>query len=314
MREPLVSVCIGTHNREATLRECLESVFAQTYPNREVVVVDNASTDRTLEILESYGDRVRVIKRRQNSGMCSTTRNQAVKAATGTYVAFLDSDDSWHPEKIARQVAFMQAHPHLPLCHTYCRLMDGRSIEGGIRHEGRIPATGRYFEALLDHCWITISTVLMRRSLYEECGPFTEALPYGRLGEDYEFFLKVARVYEIGFIPEVLARYRKAGEGISGGDWRAMPEAFPFICSLWRRRDIWGGVVAPSKMDEVLRRSAREGARYWRDRGHGWRAAYFPLQLLVRRPLCAEAWAELGKSLFRVAVPRRNDKGGVRSC
>ena len=83
MREPLVSACIGTYNREATIRECLDSVLAQTYPNLEVVVVDNASTDRTVEILESYGGRVRVIKRQVNSGMCSTTRNQAVKAATG---------------------------------------------------------------------------------------------------------------------------------------------------------------------------------------------------------------------------------------
>lgn len=309
MSEPLVSVCIGTYNREATLRECLESVFAQTYPNLEVVVADNASTDRTVEILKGHGGRIRLIQRAENSGMCSTTRNLAVRAATGTYVAFLDSDDSWHPEKIARQVAFMRDHPHCPLCHTYCRVMDGNSVEGAIRHEGKVPATGRCFEALLDHCWITISTVLMKRSLYGECGPFTEALPYGRLGEDWEFFLKVARAYEIGFLPEVLARYRKAGEGISGGDWRAMPEAFPFICRLWRRRDLWGGVVAQSRMDEVLRRSALEGSRYWRSRGEGGKAAYFPVQLLLRRPWCAEAWTELGRSLFRFAVPRGNSGG-----
>jgi teichuronic acid biosynthesis glycosyltransferase TuaG len=303
MSEPLVSVCIGTYNRERTIRECLDSVFAQTYPKLEVVVVDNASTDRTVDLVQGYGDRVRLIRRDVNSGMCSTTRNQAVRGARGEYIAFLDSDDSWYPGKIEKQVQFLQEHKNLPLCHTACRIMDAASVEDGIRHEGKIPPSGKYFEALLDHCWITISTVLMIRSLYDECGPFLETLPYGRLGEDYEFFLKVARKYDIGFIPEVLARYRKAGEGISGGDWRGFPEAFPFFRSLWARKDIHGGVVSQARMDEVLRRAALESSRYWRDQGRGWRAAYFPVQLLLKQPFCGAAWVELGKSVFRAAVP-----------
>ena len=150
----------------------------------------------------------------------------------------------------------------------------------------------------------------MKRSLYEECGPFLETLPYGRLGEDYEFFLKVARKYEIGFIPEVLARYRKAGEGISGGDWRGFPEAFPFFRSLWSRKDIFEGMVSQERMDAVLRRSAVESSRYWRDHGHGWRAAYFPAQWLLKRPFCGEAWMELGRSLFRAGFPKRAAGGG----
>jgi teichuronic acid biosynthesis glycosyltransferase TuaG len=305
MSEPLVSVCIGTYNRERYIRECLDSVFAQTYPKLEVIVVDNASTDRTIELVQSYGDRVRLIRREVNSGMCSTTRNQAVKGAQGQYIAFLDSDDSWYPGKIEKQVQFMQANPDIPLCHTYCRLMDAGSVEERIRHEGKIPPTGNYFEALLDHCWITISTVLMKRSLYGECGPFTETLPYGRLGEDYEFFLKVARKHEIGFIPEVLARYRKAGDGISGGDWRGFPEAFPFIRCLWSRKDIFGDVVSRSRLDDMLCHSALESSRYWRDHGYGLRAAYFPAQLLMKLPFCGGAWLELGKSLFRAGFPNR---------
>ena len=310
MSEPLVSVCIGTYNRERYVRECLDSVFSQTYRNLEVVVVDNASTDRTVEIVQSYGQRVRLIRRDVNSGMCSTTRNQAVNGSHGEYIAFLDSDDSWYPGKIEKQVRFMQSHKGIPLCHTYCRIMDAGSAEDGIRHEGKIPPTGSYFEALLDHCWITISTVLMKRSLYDECGPFLETLPYGRLGEDYEFFLKVARKYEIGFISEVLARYRKAGEGISGGDWRGFPEAFPFIRSLWSRKDLFKGLVSQARMDGVLCHSALESSRYWREQGYGLRAAYFPVQFLLKRPFCGEAWMELGKSLFRTGFPKRARGGG----
>ena len=307
MSESLVSVCIGTFNRARYLRECLDSVFAQTYRNFEVVVADNASTDETAEIVRGYGERVRLIRRQTNSGMCSTTRNEAVRQARGDYIAFLDSDDAWLPEKLARQVRFLEDHPALPLCHAYCRVMDADSRALGIRHEGRIPPTGPYFEALLDHCWITISTVLMRRSLYAECGPFSEILPYGRSGEDWEFFLKAARRHEIGFVPDVLARYRKAGEGISGGDWRGVPEAFPFLLCLRRRRDIWGGLVPAARVDAVVRQAALASSQYWRDRGRAGRAAYFPARWLLRRPLCGLAWAELAKSAYRAAVPRPKD-------
>jgi glycosyltransferase involved in cell wall biosynthesis len=308
MSAPLVSVCIGSYNRARYIRECLDSVFAQTYEKLEVIVVDNASTDKTVEIVASYGDKIRLIQRSVNSGVCSTTRNQAAGAARGALIAFLDSDDRWYPEKIARQVAFMQAHPQIPLCHTYCRLMDADSVENVIRHEGRIPPSGRYFEPLLEHCWITISTALMKSELYEECGPFQESLPYGHLGEDYEFFLKVAQKHDIGFIPEVLASYRKAGQGISGSDWKGYPEAFPFIRVLRKRKDIFGEIVSRARMNEVLWRSAQAGSEYWRDKGYGWRAAYFPAQFLCKRPFRGAAWAELGKSLYRALIPRSDPK------
>lgn len=309
MQEPLVSVCIGTYNREQSIRGCLDSVFAQTYGNLDVVVADNASTDRTTEIVESYGPRIRLIRRETNSGMCSTTRNLAVRAARGTHVAFLDSDDAWLPGKLEQQIRFMRANPGFPLCHTYCRVVDADAAERGVRHEGRIPPSGPYFEALLDHCWITISSVLMEKRLFDECGPFTESLPYGRLGEDYEFFLKVARTYEIGFLPEILTVYRTSHDGISRGDWRGMPEAFPFLECLRHRKDIWDGIVPPAAMDAALWRSALSGSRHWRDRGHGLRAAYFPLKILRANPLHGAAWAELAKSLYRTVVPGKTKRG-----
>ena len=305
---PLVSICIGAYNRKSYIRECVDSALAQTWPHKEVVVVDDASTDGTREILQSYGASIRLILRDSNSGICPITRNQAVAAATGEYVAFLDSDDVWYPEKLAKQMAFMAAHPDVPMCHTLCDVIDERSRPVGVRHgAGAVPATGWIFEQLLDHCWITISTVLMRRSLYAECGPFSEILPYGRSGEDWEFFLKAARRHEIGFVPDVLARYRKAGEGISGGDWRGVPEAFPFLLCLRRRRDIWGGLVPAARVDAVVRQAALASSQYWRDRGRAGRAAYFPARWLLRRPLCGLAWAELAKSAYRAAVPRPKD-------
>jgi glycosyltransferase involved in cell wall biosynthesis len=106
MSGPLVSVCIGAYNRKDYIRECVDSALGQTWTNREVIVVDDASTDGTREILESYGRDIRLILRDKNSGICPVTRNQAAQAARGGYVAFLDSDDKWYPQKLAKQVEF----------------------------------------------------------------------------------------------------------------------------------------------------------------------------------------------------------------
>src|SRR4051812_49267097 len=100
---PLVSVVIPVHNAAEWIRETLNSVSAQTYPSIEVVLVDDGSTDATPEILSSYGDRVRVIANKTNQGV-SVSRNIAIEAAKGAYIAFLDHDDLWHPQKIEKQM------------------------------------------------------------------------------------------------------------------------------------------------------------------------------------------------------------------
>ena len=180
MPPPLVSVCIGAYNRKDTIRECVDSALGQTWPNKEVVVVDDASTDGTREILEEYGNRIRLIWRETNSGICPVTRNQAAEASNGEYVAFLDSDDVWYPEKLQKQVAFLESHPDVPLCHTLCHVLDGASRVVGVRHgAGVVPSTGWIFDRLLDHCWITISTVMVTGACSRKSDASTKANPTG---------------------------------------------------------------------------------------------------------------------------------------
>ncbi len=291
---PLVSVCIGAYNRKDYIRECVDSVLAQTWPNKEVVVVDDASTDGTREILQAYGGAIRLILRDENSGICPITRNQAAAAAQGEYVAFLDSDDVWHPEKLAKQVAFMEARPEVPLCHTLCNVIDEQSQVVGVRHgAGVVPSTGMIFEALLDHCWVTISTVMARKSLFAEVGWFNPAAPYGYLGEDHEFFLRVARRHPIGLVPEVLAGFRKAGQGITAKNWRANPEPVPLFQALLGRRDIWAGMVPRRRMVRALTDKCSENAYFYRNRKQWGRAAWFAAQMLKVAPLEARAWRQL---------------------
>jgi glycosyltransferase involved in cell wall biosynthesis len=307
MSEPLVSVCVGAYNRKEYIRECVDSALAQTWPNKEVIVVDDASTDGTREILQSYGDAIRLILRERNSGICPITRNQAARAARGEYVSFLDSDDKWHPEKLAKQVVFMEAHPDVPLCHTLCDVIDERSQVVGIRHgAGVVPGTGMIFERLLEHCWITISTVMVRRKLFEEIGWFCEEEETGIIGEDQDFFLRVARHHPIGLIEEVLASYRKVPTGVSRNRWKDTPESQTFNEILIWRRHIWKGVVPKSRVVRAHSDACLANAAHWRAQGEGWRSVYFCRRGLRHDPANMELWLEAGRTLFRLVMPHRN--------
>ena len=300
MNGPLVSVCIGAYNRKDTIRECVDSALAQTWLAREIVVVDDASTDGTRAILESYGDKIRLILRDRNSGICPVTRNQALRAASGKYVAFLDSDDVWYPKKLERQVAFMESHPGIPLCHTLCNVLDGESRVIGPRHGlAVVPPTGWLFDSLLDHCWITISTVMARKSLFEEIGEFNTDEPYGRLGEDHEFFLRVAKKYPIGLVDEILAGFRKAGQGITANNWQGNPEPVPLFQALLMRRDIWGGVVSHERMIRALTEKCNANAWFYRNRGELTRAWWFVWQGLKAAPWNMSMWRQVVGVLLR---------------
>ena len=306
MTAPLVSVCIGAYNRERYIAETLDSVLAQTYRPLEIVVVDDASTDRTVEVIRRYGDRVRLIQRATNSGMCPITRNQAARAATGRYLAFLDSDDAWYPTKLEKQVALLEAQPSFALCHTYAHLMDEDSQVFGVRHAGRLPPSGDCFEALLRHCWITISSILVRRELFDEIGWFIEDPRYGIWGEDHEFFLRVARRHPVGLVDEVLTRYRRARQNISGGNWRQTPESVCFHEMVVNRPDLWAGRVPRSAVVAAFGDVCLENARHWRALRRADRAAWFDGRALRYDPGRGALWSDLARSLVRIIL-----KGGA---
>src|SRR5262249_46275201 len=112
---PKVSVVMPVYNGERFLRESLESVFAQTFQDFEMLCVDDGSTDRSASILQQYGPRIRVV-RQENAGQ-SAARNAGVALAQGRYIAFLDQDDLWYPSKLMSQVAAIEANPHAVLVH-----------------------------------------------------------------------------------------------------------------------------------------------------------------------------------------------------
>lgn len=295
--EPVVSVVMGTYNQQRHVREALDSALAQTFRDIEIIVVDDASTDDTVDIIHSYGDQVRLIRRTENSGVCQVTRNMGIRAARGRYVAFLDHDDAWFPQKIDKQVAFMEAHPGIPLSHTYCEVFDSRSETQGVRHEDQLPSTGRCFGQLLRHCFITMSSVMVRRSLFTEIGYFNEDRTL--FSEDYEFFLRVAKEYPIGLLEEVLTRYRKSAAGITSKHWRYKPESVPFHEWIMDHPVYWEGASNRSDVVDAFLDGCIQNAQYWRAERVFTRSMYFALRGLRRFPFRGELQKELGKSLLR---------------
>lgn len=295
---PLVSVVIGTYNRERYIRGTLDSVFAQTYPKIEVIVVDDASTDGVVDIVREYGDRVRLVVRDVNSGLPAVPRNQGLRLAQGKYVAFLDSDDIWMPEKLEKQVDQLEQHSEYVLSHTFCYVIDESGRVQGVRHEGQLAESMSLCD-LIEHCYITLSTVMIRRETLVNNGLFFNEDAIYRIGEDYELFLRLLRRGNAGCVCDVCAGYRRANSGISQESraWRSRPIDIPFYILLKMRKDIWIGRIEEPVMDDRLLRGCQQNSVYWRDRGYPLRSLYFCMKGFWIAPASRILFSELGKSV-----------------
>lgn len=194
---PTVSVIIPTFNRWPLVGAAIESVLAQSYGGFELIVVDDGSTDDTAEQLAQFGSRLLILKQ-PNRGV-SAARNFAVRHARGSYLAFLDSDDLWLPNKLAIQVAFIEQHPSVQICQieeTWIR--NGVRVNPKAKH--RKPS-GDIFIASLELCLVSPSAVMLTRELFERVGGFDESLP---VCEDYDLWLRIAVDHSIALIDDAL--------------------------------------------------------------------------------------------------------------
>ncbi|MDO4492782.1 MAG: glycosyltransferase family A protein [Clostridia bacterium] len=174
-----VSVLIPTYNCGAFLAEALESVLAQTCRDYSITVVDDGSEDDTAGVVSKYPG-VRYI-RIDHSGV-ATARNVALQNARGAYIAFLDADDRWEPDKLAKQMDYMNAHPECEIVFTGMRNFTDIPEEG-MNHDQR-----EILEKTVSRC---LPTALIRKTVFDRCGGFAEELPRG---EDTEWILRISRM------------------------------------------------------------------------------------------------------------------------
>ncbi|WP_051463184.1 glycosyltransferase family 2 protein [Deferrisoma camini] len=187
MREPLVSVVIPCFNAARYVAETLSSVLAQTYPRLEVIVVDDGSTDGTLDVLHSFREAVTVVRHDRNRGVAAA-RNTGAGLARGEFLAFVDADDLWTPQKLTRQIEAASEPDVVLLVHTDLGYID----ETGAPHPRPWPmwttADGDCFAELLRSNGVAASAALVRRPAFERCGGFEEGL---RGTEDYHLWLRL---------------------------------------------------------------------------------------------------------------------------
>ncbi len=187
---PKISCIVPVFNGARFLREAIASIRGQTYPSIEVIVVDDGSTDETPELLRSLD----VSHVRQGNAGPASARNRGVRMSSGHYLAFLDADDVWHPEKLERQMSRFAARPELSLClaHQQPFWVDEMKHE-----EQRLRETDHPFARV--HPGYVCQAMLMPRSTFDEVGPFDESL---RIGEDTEWLMRAERA---GVVREVLS-------------------------------------------------------------------------------------------------------------
>lgn len=202
-----VSVIIPTYNRENLIKKALDSVEAQTYPDYEVVVIDDGSTDHTREVVESYGEKVHYFYQ-ENQGIAGA-RNAGIKRSSGEYIAFLDSDDYWLPEKLERQMALFGEHPEYGMVASCCASV---RLDGRFRGKNRPGKSGWILRDLFNKNFIRTSSAVIKKVCLEKVGLFDEALSEC---EEYDLWLRIAAQYPIGFINESLAVYVDNPEGVS---------------------------------------------------------------------------------------------------
>ncbi|MCU0573544.1 MAG: glycosyltransferase [Syntrophobacteraceae bacterium] len=201
----MVSVIIPTHNRREFAREAIVSVLSQRDAVLELIVVDDGSDDDTASMVAGFGEGVRCL-RTPHRGV-SAARNVGILASRGGWIAFLDSDDLWLPDKLRVQMQFLASRPEYRICQTEeIWIRNGQRINPRKYH--RKPE-GHCFERLLDRCLVSPSAVVMERSLLDEVGLFDENLP---ACEDYDLWLRIGCRHPLGLVRKPLV-VKRGGHG-----------------------------------------------------------------------------------------------------
>jgi glycosyltransferase involved in cell wall biosynthesis len=203
---PAVSIVLPTHDQARWLDGAIACVRRQTFADWELIIADDGSTDDTPAVVARHADDARILYLPGPRAERAAARNRAIAASSGALVAFLDTDDRWLPEKLARQVAALAAAPDAGLCYTIARFVDADDRPLPLRKPPRA-VEGNVFPALMRGNLIIIASVVARRRCLDEVGGFDETLPvYGC--EDWDVWLRIARRHPVTVVDDELTLYR----------------------------------------------------------------------------------------------------------
>jgi glycosyltransferase involved in cell wall biosynthesis len=230
---PLVSVIIPAYNAEAFIEKTLNSVLSQTYQNLEVIVIDDGSQDRTVDLVTKFiqqDPRVSLLKQ-TNSGVAAA-RNLGIQKAKGELIAPIDADDLWYPENLKKQVQCLwNSDPSVGLTYAWSLDIDENDCPSGEFRSSTLE--GNLFTILLVHYFLAnASSTVIHRSVFEKVGYYNENLRIQNAQgcEDWELYLRIAECYKFRVVPEFLIGYRKVSNSMSS-DGETMAKS---LLAVWK--------------------------------------------------------------------------------
>ncbi|MBW4599323.1 MAG: glycosyltransferase family 2 protein [Calothrix sp. FI2-JRJ7] len=295
----LVSVIIPAYNAEVFIGRTLESVISQTYKNLEIIVVDDGSQDGTASIVESFMEiDSRIVLLKQANAGVAAARNLAIAKSSGEFIAPIDADDIWYPEKIEKQVqCLLASHPNVGLVYNWSVLIDEDDVILGQyepEHYFRfLTAEGNAYPALLYMNIVGNASVpLIRRSCFEKVGGYNCQLKQQNAQgcEDWDIYLRIADFYEYRVVPEFLVAYRQVKGSMSRAT-KSMAKSFELVITDARQRrlefpqDIYQQIYnwSASSFFVYLLVNTFEGGDYWNTLVWLYKAIQKDYIILLRR-------------------------------
>lgn len=252
--EEKVTVIIPTYNREGTIAESVQSVLDQTYSNLEVLIVDDGSTDGTESVIKEFTDgRITYVRLDKNGGVANA-RNVGVNLAKTDWIAYQDSDDVWHKDKLEKQMAYAKEYPEYALIYSKYKLIYQNGVESIMPGAPLEVMEGDMFKALLERNVIGAPTVLVKREAFIDAGGFDTEF---KALEDWDFVIRFARRYRIGYIDEILMDARMLSGGVSSG----IANYYEARCRMLRlyKDDMLQEGVFDSVVTNILEKAQRRG-------------------------------------------------------
>lgn len=212
---PAVSVIMNCLNGSKYLKEAIDSVYAQTYADWEIIFWDNASTDNSAEIAKGYDEKLRYFRGDETVPLC-VARNFALHQARGKYIAFLDCDDIWLPQKLEQQTPLFDNNMEIGMVYSNAEIIGGSTViaekHAALQHATLQPS-GKIFRQMLRHYNINIQTVVISKAALYSLGEwFDSSLNHSG---DTDLFLRLAHNWNVKYIPAATAKYREHGENRS---------------------------------------------------------------------------------------------------
>lgn len=293
---PLISVIIPVYNGEKTIRETIKSVLSQTFTEFELIVINDGSQDRTLEIVETIQDPRLKVFSYPNAGQ-STSRNRGIALATGEYISFIDADDLWTPDKLEAQVKVLQENPQAAVAYSWTDWIDESSQFLG--KGSHITEKGEVFTKLLLNDFVANgSNSLIRHQALVEVGGFDASVTPA---EDWDMWLRLAAHYEFVAVPSPHILYRISPNSASFNVWKMEASSLKVIEKAFAQ--------APESLQHLKRKSLGNRYKYltyksiegYPERKKGLTALRFLSQIVRNDPSMLRAKV-IWKILFRIAA------------